>query len=94
MNEEKSERGKGSGFRAMCMMLQIATEAFHLKRLEAKISFENKSSIHIFQHKFGFHEISRSEVFKEITFERTVDNSLFDTLKAINCQKYNLGDSE
>lgn len=70
------------------MLMRIAKEAFDIQTLEAKISFDNHSSIHIFTTKFGFVEVSRSEVFREITFERHVDEEFSARLRQYECEKY------
>ncbi len=72
------------------MIMKIALRSFKISVFTVKISFKNASSIHIFGKKLGFAEISRSEVFGEVTMERNVDNSLYCLLESTKCDKYNL----
>jgi hypothetical protein len=43
-----------------------------LKTFHAKISLKNQPSIQLFESKFNYYEIAKSEVFQEITLEWTL----------------------
>lgn len=47
-----------------------------VKQFQAKIGLDNIASIQMF-HKFGFREMSRSEVFNEVTLAATSDDEAF-----------------
>ena len=67
MIAEKLQRGKGLGWEAVCLMMSYGIRELNVKQFEAKIKLDNSPSIKMFQ-KLGFSEVSRSEVFREITF--------------------------
>ena len=67
MIAEKLERGKKLGWEALCLMINYGIQELNVKKFEAKIKDNNKASINMFQ-KLGFIEISRSQVFSEITY--------------------------
>lgn len=71
MVADKAARGKKLGWEAVILMLLYGIKHINLKVFEAKISYENEISISMFK-KLGFEEKSRSEIFKEITLEKTV----------------------
>ncbi|XP_001605881.1 N-acetyltransferase 9-like protein isoform X2 [Nasonia vitripennis] len=81
MIAETTDRGKGFGLESVYLMLQYGIEKLDIKKYSAKISMDNQKSISMFT-KLGFKEISRSEVFQEITLERIVDNEWRDWLKS------------
>ena len=70
MIAEAAARGKGFALEALKLMITYCQRNLNIKRFIAKIGDENHPSIHLFTEKLGFTEISRSEVFREITFER------------------------
>ncbi|CAL1530845.1 unnamed protein product [Lymnaea stagnalis] len=72
MIAEPSARGRGLGKEALCTLMKFAQETLHTTTFTSKIGFENNASIHLFQI-LGFQEVSRSDVFKEITL--TLDAS-------------------
>lgn len=63
-----SERNRGFGKAAALCMLQFAHEHVGVDKFEAKIKLNNIASQHLFCDVFGFVEVSRSEVFEEITY--------------------------
>ncbi|KAK0173210.1 hypothetical protein PV328_006444 [Microctonus aethiopoides] len=72
MIAEKKSRGQRMGWEAMILMLRYGIEKLQVNKYCAKIKMDNVSSIKMFG-KLQFHEISRSTVFEEITFEKLVD---------------------
>lgn len=56
-------------------MLRFAGEEMGIKSFEVKISFDNEASLHLFRDKLLFEEVSRSEVFEEITLRKVFDPS-------------------
>ncbi|XP_035829196.1 N-acetyltransferase 9-like protein isoform X2 [Aplysia californica] len=68
MIAESWARGKGCGREALCAMLRFGQEFLHTERFTSKIGYDNKASLKLFK-KLGFQEISRSDVFKEVTLE-------------------------
>lgn len=81
MIAEKSARGQGLGWEAMCLLLLYGVDKLNLKRYEAKIKTENHASIAMFA-KLGFAEVSRSLVFGEITFSRDVTDEWMQFLSS------------
>ncbi|XP_063374228.1 alpha/beta-tubulin-N-acetyltransferase 9 [Cydia amplana] len=71
MIAEKTARGKRLGWEAVILMLLYGIKDINLKDFEAKISMKNLISIAMFQ-KLGFEEISRSDVFEEVTLAKAV----------------------
>lgn len=47
-------------------------EVVGIKTFQAKISLKNEPSINLFKSKFGFYEVSVSQVFEEVVLEWTV----------------------
>lgn len=72
MIAEPSYRGKGLGKEVTWMMICYGVTKLGIQKFEAKIGMDNKVSIAMFK-KFHFHELSVSEVFKEVTLGMTVD---------------------
>eukprot|EP00055_Hartaetosiga_balthica_P010898 m.47926 g.47926 ORF g.47926 m.47926 type:complete len:173 (+) comp7367_c0_seq1:191-709(+) len=68
MIAEASARGKGYGRQALLLMLQYGVDNQNVKKYTVKIGEGNEASIKLFT-SIGFEEVSRSSVFKEITFE-------------------------
>lgn len=75
-----ADRGKGFGPEAMLQMFRYAIEHLKIDKFEAKIGFANQKSIKMFQ-KFGFEELSRSEVFEEVTLAKKVDENFKNYLR-------------
>ncbi|KAK0046130.1 N-acetyltransferase 9-like protein [Biomphalaria pfeifferi] len=79
MIAESSARGRGFGKEALCCMMRYAHEQLHTSCFISKIGFENGASLQMF-HSLGFHEMSRSDIFKEITLSLEVSkNNSFET---------------
>lgn len=72
MIAEPGYRGRGLGKEVTRMMICYGVTKLGIQKFEAKIGLENKVSIALFK-KFHFHELSVSEVFKEVTLGMTVN---------------------
>ncbi|XP_071964292.1 N-acetyltransferase 9-like protein [Antedon mediterranea] len=86
MIAEETCRGKGFGKEALWIMMQYGMEKIGLKKYTAKIGMKNTKSLSMFK-KFGFKEVSFSEVFEEITLEFGVTESEKLELTKIPLQK-------
>ncbi|KAM7381265.1 hypothetical protein PAMA_012216 [Pampus argenteus] len=75
MIAEPSYRGKGIGKEVVRMMMCYGVTKLGIKKFQAKIGLDNKISIAMFE-KLHFHEVSVCQVFKEVTLEMTVDESV------------------
>ncbi|XP_067344640.1 N-acetyltransferase 9 isoform X1 [Channa argus] len=81
MIAEPSYRGKGIGKEVTCMMicyvcyLPPGVTKLNIKKFQAKIGLDNQVSINMFK-KLHFQEVSVCNVFKEVTLELTVDESV------------------
>lgn len=75
MIAEPSYRGKGIGKEVTCMMMCYGVTKLGIKKFQAKIGLDNEVSIAMFK-KLHFHEESVCQVFKEVTLEMTVDESV------------------
>ncbi|XP_062330938.1 N-acetyltransferase 9 [Osmerus eperlanus] len=75
MIAEPCYRGKGLGKEVTWMMICYGVTKLGIQKFEAKIGLDNKVSIAMFK-KFHFHELSVSEVFKEVTLGLTVDKAM------------------
>ncbi|XP_063634639.1 alpha/beta-tubulin-N-acetyltransferase 9 [Cydia splendana] len=80
MIAEKTARGKRLGWEAVILMLLYGIKDINLKHFEAKISMKNLISIAMFQ-KLGFEEISRSDVFEEVTLAKAVSEEWTEWLQ-------------
>lgn len=72
MIAESWARGRKCGWEAMLLMFMYAVLYLEVKQFVVKISFDNVPSINMFSN-MGFIELSRSQVFQEITYSRLVD---------------------
>ncbi|XP_054455095.1 N-acetyltransferase 9 [Anoplopoma fimbria] len=75
MIAEPGHRGKGIGKEATHMMMSYGVTKLGVKKFEAKIGLNNQVSIAMFK-KLHFQEASVCKVFKEMTLEMTVDDSV------------------
>ncbi|CAG5121663.1 unnamed protein product [Candidula unifasciata] len=66
MIAEPSARGRGLGKEALCSMMRYAQESLKTRTFTSKIGFGNVASLQLF-HSLGFEEVSRSDVFQEVT---------------------------
>lgn len=72
MIAEPNSRGKGYGKQAILLMLKYGQSELKVQEFVSKIGYENATSQNMFK-KLLFVEQSRSDVFQEITFKRSVD---------------------
>lgn len=73
MIAEPEARGKGFGKEAILLMLKYAQSQLGVQEFVSKIGYDNVASQNLFR-KLKFDEQSRSEVFQEIAFKRSVDD--------------------
>lgn len=73
MIAEQAWRGKGRGWESILLMLKYGMDLIKVETFQAKIKKDNLASVKMFS-KIGFKEISRSEIFGEITFECKADS--------------------
>ncbi|KAJ3299117.1 N-acetyltransferase 9 [Borealophlyctis nickersoniae] len=78
MVAESSCRRQGYGLQALILMIRYAITDLNTTRLTAKISIQNTSSIVLFMDKLGFSEISRSEIFGEVTLEKVFSSEFVE----------------
>lgn len=71
MIAESKCRGQGLGWEAMLLLMKYAQIELTVHKFVAKIGVENVKSISMFS-KMKFVEVSRSDIFKEVTMERPV----------------------
>lgn len=81
MIAEVDSQGKRFGWEAMLLMLNYGCENLPISMYVAKIVMTNHRSINMFE-KMLFTETSRSEVFKEVTLERVIDDEYRNWLKS------------
>ncbi|XP_050504747.1 N-acetyltransferase 9-like protein isoform X2 [Diabrotica virgifera virgifera] len=72
MIAEEWARGRKCGWEAMLLMFMYGIQYLGVKQYIVKILYDNDVSIKMFQ-EMGFVEVSRSEVFKEVTYSKLVD---------------------
>ncbi|XP_068335483.1 GCN5-related N-acetyltransferase 9 [Pyrus communis] len=82
MIAEQKSRGKGLGKESALMMMAFAIENLAIHIFRAKIGEQNGASLSLFR-KLGFEEISRSEIFKEVTLELHVTKDKHEELLQI-----------
>ncbi|XP_018009998.1 N-acetyltransferase 9-like protein [Hyalella azteca] len=74
MLADKNARGCGRGRETTVMMLRYCAQNLNIEKFVAKIGYQNAPSINLFT-SLGFKEITRSEVFQEITMEKKLTKS-------------------
>lgn len=79
MIAEPSCRRRGLGREALLTMMNYGVTSLGVQKYTAKIGCGNEPSLTLF-HKLGFTEVSVSEVFKEITLEMRVSQSVQEQL--------------
>lgn len=80
MIAEPWARGRKCGWEAMLLMLLYGIKNLKVKQYIVKVSYQNKISIKMFNN-MGFTEISRSDVFQEITMCKMIDELWIKWLK-------------
>ncbi|XP_036938363.1 N-acetyltransferase 9 [Acanthopagrus latus] len=75
MIAEPSYRGKGIGKEVTRMMMCYGVTKLGIRKFQVKIGLDNQVSIAMFK-KLDFQEVSVCKVFKEVTLEMTVDESV------------------
>ncbi|XP_041830842.1 N-acetyltransferase 9 [Melanotaenia boesemani] len=75
MVAEPRYRGKGIGKEVTCMMMCYGVTKLGIRKFQAKIGLDNQISIAMFK-KLHFQEVSVCKVFKEVTLELRVDESI------------------
>ncbi|XP_071319167.1 alpha/beta-tubulin-N-acetyltransferase 9 [Trachinotus anak] len=75
MIAEPSYRGRGIGKEVTLMMMSYGVAKLGVRKFQAKIGLDNEISIGMFK-KLHFQEVSVCKVFKEVTLEMTVDESV------------------
>ncbi|XP_031620383.1 N-acetyltransferase 9-like protein [Contarinia nasturtii] len=79
MIAEPEARGKGLGNEAILLMLKYGQSELGVQEFVSKIGYENIASQNLFT-KLKFEEQSRSDVFQEVAFKRTVDENWIEWL--------------
>lgn len=74
MIAEQTARGKGFGKESILLMLKYGQSTLGVQEFVSKVSFDNVASQNLFK-KLQFEEQSRSDVFQEITYKRSVDEN-------------------
>ncbi|XP_076764620.1 N-acetyltransferase 9-like protein [Xylocopa sonorina] len=87
-----ASRGKKRGWEAIILMLLYGIDKLNVTKYIAKTKFDNEKSIQMLQ-KLKFHEIERSQIFQEYTFEKVVDQDWKDwlyskTMGTVNYEVY------
>ncbi|KAJ8943603.1 hypothetical protein NQ318_006605 [Aromia moschata] len=80
MIAEEWARGRRCGWEAMLHMFIYGIDYLGVKQYVVKISYINTASVNMFRN-MGFVEISRSNVFQEITFSKIVDSTWITWIK-------------
>lgn len=80
MIAEPWARGRKCGWEAMLLMLLYGITHLQVKQYIVKVSYQNNISIRMFNN-MGFTEISKSDVFQEITMCKMVENLWIKWLK-------------
>ncbi|XP_061564876.1 N-acetyltransferase 9 [Cololabis saira] len=75
MIAEPRYRGKGIGKEVTRMMMSYGLQKLGIKKFQAKIGLDNQVSVSMFK-KLHFEEVSVCSVFREVTLELTVNESI------------------
>lgn len=82
MIAEPSFRQKHRGKLAVTLLLLYGIDQLKVHLYRVKIKLDNDKSIRMFE-KLGFEEVSRSEVFQEVTLEKSVNDDWSRLLKSL-----------
>lgn len=80
MIAEEWARGRKCGSEAMLLMFLYGIETLGVKEFVVKISDDNEISVNMFRN-CGFIDTGHSDIFKETTFSKIVDNTWISWLK-------------
>jgi len=83
MIAEHRNRGRGAGKEALSLMLRYGVEELNVREYTAKIGITNTTSLKLFS-SIGFAEVSRSEVFHEVTLKCDVTSVWVETLRSLS----------
>ncbi|KAI8494987.1 N-acetyltransferase 9 [Branchiostoma belcheri] len=75
MIAEPSSRRKGAGREALTTMMAYGVQELGVTEYMAKIGYSNHGSLSLF-HKLGFTEVSRSDVFQEVTLHLPISDDV------------------
>ncbi|XP_017289427.1 N-acetyltransferase 9 [Kryptolebias marmoratus] len=75
MIAEPTYRGRGIGKEVTSIMMCYGVTKFGVRKFQVKIGVDNQVSVSMFK-KLHFREVSVCDVFKEVTLELTVDESV------------------
>ncbi|XP_066293325.1 alpha/beta-tubulin-N-acetyltransferase 9-like [Branchiostoma lanceolatum] len=75
MIAEPTSRRKGAGREALITMMDYGVQDLGVTEYVAKIGYSNHSSLSLF-HKLGFTEVSRSDVFQEVTLHLPISDNI------------------
>ncbi|CAH1794231.1 unnamed protein product [Owenia fusiformis] len=81
MIAEKRYRKKGLGKEALLAMMKYGIDELNVSVYTVKIGFDNNISLNMFT-KLGFSEVSKSEVFKEVTLQLDINEDFLKYLDA------------
>ncbi|XP_078317459.1 alpha/beta-tubulin-N-acetyltransferase 9-like isoform X2 [Crassostrea virginica] len=79
--DEKVRRG-GLGTETLFLMIRYGLENLNLRQVRAKIGIDNEPSIRMFT-KHGFKEVTRSDIFKEVTLVLNLENDVLTKIMAL-----------
>ncbi|CAG9827772.1 unnamed protein product [Diabrotica balteata] len=80
MIAEEWARGRKCGWETMLLMFMYGIQYLGVKQYIVKILYDNDISMKMF-HEMGFVEVSRSDVFKEVTYSKLVDELWISWMK-------------
>ncbi|XP_019641862.1 PREDICTED: N-acetyltransferase 9-like protein [Branchiostoma belcheri] len=75
MIAEPSSRRKGAGREALTTMMAYGVQELGVTEYMAKIGYSNHGSLSLF-HKLGYTEVSRSDVFQEVTLHLPISDDV------------------
>ena len=83
MVAEPSSRGKGLASEALRIFMAYGITQLGVIKFRAKIGQSNEASLSLFK-KLGYQEVSRSEVFKEVTLELPIQGQVEKDLQELH----------
>lgn len=82
MIAEELARGRGYGIESTAVMMLYGIEQLDIPTFQAKIGKSNEKSIKMFQ-QLGFEVIGTNEKFKEVIYEKHVEEDWIDYIKEL-----------